>query len=138
MVQTPVGARCPECARLYKIPTYQVSAKYYLRAVGVGVGMAVVCGVVWNVIMGVIPFLYLNFLFAAAVGYATGEVVSRSVNRKRGRGLAIIAGLSVVLSYLISILSPWGVSFSLFSIPSLIIDLAALALGIFIAVNRLR
>jgi len=88
--------------------------------------------------MGVIPFLYLNFLFAAVVGYATGEVVSRSVNRKRGKGLAIIAGLSVVLSYLISILSPWGVSFSLFSIPSLIIDLAALALGIFIAVNRLR
>ncbi|GAI83482.1 unnamed protein product, partial [marine sediment metagenome] len=133
-----VGARCPECARLYKIPTYQVSAKYYLRAVGVGVGMAVVCGVVWKVIMGVVPFLYLNFLFAAAVGYATGEVVSRSVNRKRGRGLAIIAGLSVVLSYLISILSPWGVSFGLVSIPSLIIDLAALALGIFIAVNRLR
>jgi len=88
--------------------------------------------------MGVIPFLYLNFLFAAVVGYATGEVVSRSVNRKRGRGLAIIAGLSVVLSYLISILSPWGVSFSLFNLQRWILDLLALALGIFVAITRLR
>ena len=138
MVQTPVGARCPECAKLYKMPTYQVSINYYLRAVGVGVGIALVCGIIWNVLMGVMPFFYLNLLFAAAVGYATGEVISLSVNRKRGKGLAIIAGVAVAMSYLVSILSPWGVSFSFFSVPSLILDLVALALGIFIAVGRLR
>jgi len=33
MIQTPVGARCLDCARLYKLPTYQVSTKYYLRAI---------------------------------------------------------------------------------------------------------
>ncbi|MFC2013171.1 hypothetical protein ACFLUE_02675, partial [Chloroflexota bacterium] len=82
------------------------------------------------------PFLYLNFVFAAAVGYATGEVVSRSANRKRGRGLAVIAGLSVALSYLVSILLFGG--FVLFSIQVLVLDLLALALGIFIAVSRLR
>ena len=45
MVQTPVGARCKECARLYKLPTYTVSKKYYLRAAFTAVGMAVACGV---------------------------------------------------------------------------------------------
>ena len=77
------------------------------------------------------PFFYLNLLIAAGVGYAIGEVISRSVNRKRGTGLAVIAGGCVVISYLVGIFSPWGLQFWFF-------DILALALGIFIAVNRLR
>ena len=48
MVQTPVGARCPNCAKLYKLPTYRVSTGYYLRAIGTALGMAIVCGLVWE------------------------------------------------------------------------------------------
>ena len=131
MVETPVGARCHDCAKLNKPPTYQVSTKYYLRAIGTGLGMAIACGVVWGVVMALVPFLYLNLLLAPAAGYAIGEVVSLSVNRKRGTGLAIIAGIAVAISYLVSIFSPWGLNFGL-------LDLLALALGIFVAVTRLR
>lgn len=134
MVQTPVGARCQECAKLYKLPTYRVSARYYLRASGAALGMAIVCGVAWGVIGLLVPFLFLNFLLAAGVGYAIGEVVSLSVNRKRGTGLATIAGIAVAISYLVSLLLPWGFIFGLFHI----LDLLALALGIFVAVTRLR
>jgi len=137
-VQTPVGARCPDCAKLYKLPTYQVSASYLLRAIGAGAGMAIVGGVIWGAIMGSVPFFYLNFLLAPAVGYAIGEVISLSVNRKRGAILAIIAGVAVALSYMVSILSPWGLSINLVSIMHLILDIVALGLGIFVAVNRLR
>lgn len=131
LVQTPVGARCPSCARLYKLPTYRVSTGYYLRAIGTALGMAIVGGVVWEVVQVLLPFFLLNFLLAAGVGYAIGEVVSLSVNRKRGRGLAAIAGIAVALSYLMNLFLPWGFHFSLF-------DILALALGIYIAVNRLR
>ena len=131
MVQTPVGARCPDCARLYKLPTYSVSTQYYLKAVGTGLGMAIVCGIIWGVIEGWVPFFYLNLLLAPGAGYAIGEVVSLSVNRKRGTGLAIVAGVAVAISYLVSILLPWGFGFRLF-------DLLALALGIFVAITRLR
>jgi len=131
LVQTPVGAKCPDCARLYKLPTYQVPTKYYLRAAGTGLGMAIACGIVWGLIGLMVPFFYLNLLIAAGVGYAIGEVTSRSVNRKRGAGLATIAGIAVVISYLVSIFSPWGLRFGLF-------DLLAIALGIFVAVTRLR
>ena len=137
-MQTLVGARCPSCAKLYKLPTYQVSTKYYLRAIGTGIGMAFVCGIIWGAIMGVVPFFYLNLLLAPGAGYAIGEVIGLSVNRKRGVGLAIIAGVAVALSYLVSILSPWGVGFGLFGILRLVLDLAAMALGIFVAVSRLR
>ncbi len=131
MVQTPVGARCPDCARLYKLPTYRVSTQHYLKAIGTGLGMAVVCGIVWGLVMGVVPFFFLNFVLAAGVGYAIGNVISLSVNRKRGAGLATIAGIAVAISYLVSILLPWGFGFRF-------LDLLAIALGIFVAVTRLR
>ncbi len=135
LVQTPVGARCPDCAKLSKLPTYRVSTAYYLRAAGTGLGMAIVCGIVWGLIGLIVPFFLLNLLIAAGVGYAIGEVVSLSVNRKRGIWLVVIAGVAVVISSLVSILPPWGLSFGLFNI---IFDLIAVALGIFVAATRLR
>ena len=138
LVQTPVGARCLDCAKLYKLPTFRVSTQYYLRAVGAGLGVAIVGGIVWGVVMGLVSFFYLNLLLAPSLGYAIGEVVSLSVNRKRGTALAVIAGIAVVISYLISLLFGHGLPFVPFNIPFLVLDLLALALGIFVAVTRLR
>ena len=140
LVQTPVGARCPDCAKLYKLPTYRVSTQHYLRAVGTALGMAIVCGIIWGVVRNFLPFFFLNLLLGPGVGYAIGEVVSLSVNRKRGKGLATIAGVAVAISYLVSIFLPWGLPFSLvhFNLFNIILDLVALGLGIFVAVTRLR
>jgi hypothetical protein len=139
MVQTPVGARCPDCAKLYKLPTYRVSTKYYLIAVGTALGMAIVCGIAWGVVRAFVSLtffnLLLNLLLAAGVGYAIGEVVSLSVNRKRGTGLAAIGGVALVISYLVSI--PFNL-FLNFGAGFHLLDLLALALGIFVAVMRLR
>ena len=139
MVQTPVGARCPDCAKLYKLPTYRVSTKYYLIAVGTALGMAIVCGIAWGVVRAFVSLtffnLLLNLLLAAGAGYAIGEVVSLSVNRKRGTGLAAIGGVALVISYLVSI--PFNL-FLNFGAGFHLLDLLALALGIFVAVMRLR
>ncbi len=135
MVQTAVGARCPECARLYKLPTYRVSSVYYLRAVGTALGVAVVSGLLWGLANTIIPYFFLNLLIGAGVGYAIGEVVSLSVNRKRGGGLAAVAGVGVVVSYLVSIFLPFGFPFGLFHI---LFDIISVALGIYFAVTRLR
>jgi len=98
--------------------------------------MAFACGAVWGVIEWVIPFFSFNLLLAPAAGYAIAEVVSRSVNRKRGMRLAIVGGTAVVISYLIAIfLFPGGLPFGPFTI---LYHLLALALGIFVAVTRLR
>jgi len=138
MVQTPVGARCPDCARLYKLPTYRVPIVYYLRAGGTALGMAVVCGLVWGVLDKFLLYHFYGFfslLLAAGVGYAIGEAVSLAVNRKRGRWLAVIGGVAVVVAYLINIFS-----FGIFLLNplSIIFDLISIGIGIYMAVNRLR
>ncbi|MFC2047648.1 hypothetical protein ACFLTK_05190, partial [Chloroflexota bacterium] len=133
MVQTPVGARCLDCAQVHKLPTYRVTTQYYLRAIGTGLGMAIVSGIVWGIIESVVPFFSLNLLLASGVGYAIGEVISLSVNRKRGKGLAAIAGIAVVVSYLFTF-PVIGFPFGIFNI---LYHIVALALGIIIAVIRL-
>lgn len=146
MVQTPVGARCPKCARLYKLPTYRVSTLYYLRAVGTALGMALITGVLWGFVNRFIPFFYLNLLIGAGIGYVIGEVTGLAVNRKRGRGLAAVAGTGVIISYLVSIFLPaiilYGLSHMLLGLPygafHIILDLVSVVLGVFMAVTRMR
>jgi len=130
MVQTPVGARCLVCARLAKVPTYRVTRWYYLRAIGIGLAAAIVCGIIWSFVEK-LTFFYLNLLLAPLAGYAIGEAISISVNHKRGTGLAVVAGIEVLVSYLVS---AWFLKGAVFQ-P---LDALALALGIFVAASRLR
>lgn len=134
LVQTPVGARCPACANLRKLPVYDVTATYYLRAGAAGLVTAIVLGAIW-------PFIplggYFSLIIAAGIGYAVGEVVSLAANRKRGRGLQVIAGASMVASYVVRsfIEAPGGGFIDTFAS---IYGLIALVLGIVIAVSQLR
>lgn len=128
IVQTPVGPRCPDCAGLKRLPTYQLAPRHYLIASGAGLAVAIATGFVW----AFIPFAgYFSILIGLGIGYAIGEVISRAVNRKRGRGLQAIGGVCVVMSYVISNLFHMYLFFSLSG-------LLALALGIIIAIIRLR
>ena len=137
LVQTPVGARCAECSRLQKLPTFNVTRDYYLRAAAVAVGMAFACGAAWWALR-VVGVPYFNFLLSAGFGYAISEVLSRVVNRKRGRWLAVIAGVGVALSFVISVFPPWSTWYWYFPVPSLVINILAVGLGVWIAVSRMR
>ena len=135
LVQTPVGARCPQCARLYKLPTFSISPAYYVRAAGAALGMASVTGVLWGIFNAFVGFFYLNLLLAAGVGYAVGEVVGLSVNRKRGRWLAVIGGVGVAAAYAVNIFTFGRVPFGVLPI---VLDLVSVGVGVYVAVSRLR
>ncbi len=135
MVETPVGARCPDCAKSVKLPTYRLSAKYYLIAAGTALGMAIATGLVWGLLREFLPYIFINLILAGGVGFAIGEVVSRSVNRKHGNWLAVIGSVAIPLSYLASI--PFNMLFK-FDAVFHPLDILAIAIGIFVAVIRLR
>lgn len=134
VVQTPVGARCPDCAAVKRLPLYSVPASYYARAAAAGLAAGSALGAVW-------PFVpvggFFLLIIAAGIGYAIGEVISLAVNRKRGPGLQAIAALSMVASYLVRTVieaPPTAFLDTLFSVYGLI----AMALGIVVAVSTLR
>jgi hypothetical protein len=125
MVETPVGARCPSCAGLSRVPTYRVSKVFYLRAVGAGLGAAILGSILWIFLSSIMGFFF--WLLAAAIGYGVGELISLSVNRKSGTGLAVIGAVAAALCFLVGIIS----HFSLFSLVPPVI-------AIFVSVARLR
>jgi hypothetical protein len=138
MVETPVGARCPECARISRPPTYQVPPSFMLRAIGTAFGMAIVTGIAWGFVSSFLSFVLLNLLLGAVVGYAIGEVTSLAVNRKQSTGLAVTGGIAAAGSFVMSILVPWGSPLSLSNTFSFIIDIAAALVAVYIAATRLK
>ncbi len=96
-IRHPVGLRCPECARLKRAPTYDVPAPYYLRAFGAGLGTSIAC----SIIVEILPLSFLSFFAGLIVGGVIAEVISRVTSHKRGMGLQIIAGISIIVGYLL-------------------------------------
>ncbi len=134
LIQTPVGARCPECAAVKRLPVYSVPRIFYVRAVAASLITASALGAVWSFI----PFGgFFLLIIAIGVGYAIGEVVSFSVNRKRGRGLQVIAGSSMVVSYVVRSLLDTPLPNFVDSFLN-VYGLIALVLGIVVAVSTLR
>ncbi len=139
LIETPVGARCRECARIKKTPTYALSTRYLLRAIGAGIGGAIITGVIWGFINLILPSYFFTILLAAGAGYLIGEIITRAVNRKRGTVLAIIGGLSVVLTFgVVNIVELIALSYLGFSAGRIGFSLFSVGVGIFMAVNRLR
>ena len=128
MVHTPVGVRCSDCARPTQLPTFEVSTGYLARAITVGLALAIAGGVFWSVfrsLLGLGPLL--DGIAIVGLGYLIGEGISASVNRKRGRNLKFVAGGSMFAAFVV---------IAIFTASLSVFDLLALALGIYVAVNR--
>src|SRR6478672_1827075 len=57
MIQTPVGARCRQCAQLRKLPMFELRPLDYLKAIGAALGASIACGVVLALVLQMVPFL---------------------------------------------------------------------------------
>ena len=109
LVHAPVGMRCPDCARVNRVPTYDVPLPYLLRGIGAGAAVGIALGIAFMFgsrllfnfalqlgVAIVLPYIYI--IIITAIGYAIGEAVSLATNRKRGIRLKIISALSMVLA----------------------------------------
>ena len=134
LVQTPVGARCPDCAQVRRLPTFELGIATYARAVGAGVVLAGATGAAWGLIFfDLFRLPFLPWVAAIGIGYVIGEGMSASVNRKRGRYLQYIAGACMFLSYAVAgLVSPLVFAFTF---PDLFF-LVILVIGAYVAAGR--
>lgn len=100
LVQTPVGARCRECARLRRIPTYHIPAAFLLRGAAAALVAGAVAGGGWWLFDPLTGFFF-GAPMGLAVGYLVGEAVSLATNRKAGPPLQLMAGAGVVLAFFV-------------------------------------
>ena len=139
MVMTPVGARCKECADVRRLPTYRLSGADYLKAAGTSLVMGIGVGLVWGLIEWMLPSYLFTLILAGGAGWLIAEVVGRSVNKKRGTWLSILAGLAVLLAYgIVFSIEAIAAGYLNLSLMRLVISFVAAGIGVFIAVNKLR
>ncbi|MBV8084763.1 MAG: hypothetical protein JO247_08100 [Chloroflexi bacterium] len=98
MIETPVGMRCRDCARLRRPPMYDVSGKYLWRAIGLAALFVTVGGLVFKVLAGFGGGrIYFQAMLYLLTGLGVAEALSWVANRKRGRRLQIISVITVLL-----------------------------------------
>jgi hypothetical protein len=96
MVQTPVGVRCRSCARLKRLPQFDVGGMLLSRAALLGLLVSVA---IWLPVSAV---AFLSFFLAILVGAAVGETMSRMAKRRTSTVLEVAAVLDVVLGLLVA------------------------------------
>lgn len=139
MVHTPVGVRCGDCAKVRRVPTYDVSGQFLMRGVIAGVLLGVAFGALFLLVFGFLPraipgsgifriFDVLWPLMFAGMGLVTGAGISLAVNRKRGKSLKFVAAGSILTAYLIM---------SFFNVVDRsLFGLLATAAAFYLAINR--
>lgn len=98
-IRTPVGFRCPKCARVVRSPLYVLEPKDYLVAFLVAGALSLVGGAVM-VQLGILFAL----LLAVPVGGIIAEAVLRGTRGKRGRPVQVITAVCIALG---AVLGPW-------------------------------
>ncbi len=129
LIQSPVGARCPDCARVVRSPIYTLSASGYARAAAAAVIGGLVIGVIWTSVL--LPFQFgffsiflgagLSFVFTAAIDFATGK--------KRGPAVVAFAILGMVIA--------WSMQLPFVPVRLAAFGLVAVGFGAYLAYQRL-
>lgn len=102
LVQTPVGARCPTCANVSRLPTFNITPVYFARAMTAAIVSGIGVGAVWAIVTGGIGFGGFFMIFIGlAIGWAISESISLAANRRRGVGLQVCAVLGAALAFLV-------------------------------------
>lgn len=95
MRQSPVGQKCPGCARLPRSARARGKPVHYVRAIGAGTALAIVGGLVLRQLLGAVGFGAI--LLPALLGFGVGRVVSWGASRQSQQPFPAIAiALAVV------------------------------------------
>ena len=140
MVQTDVGARCQDCARVQKSPLVVLKPSQMAAVLLVAAVQAVGLGAAWGILFADIRRVWLlPWLISIGVGYLIGEGVRWASNRKQAPILAWIAALATIAAFGISVYV-WAElrNIRIRFILQDIFTIFGVALAVYMAVTRVR
>ncbi len=102
MVMTPVGARCPSCARPTVHPALRADPLLVARGVAAGLLAGAMLGAVWGFLLPNFRLLGFFALFiGGGIGYAVAYAIGAATRRRPIAVLAWAAGAGVVAAYMV-------------------------------------
>ncbi len=129
-IQTPVGARCRDCARLHKSPVYTLSSAHLIRAAAAAVIGGVIMGLIWGFVL--LPFTVgiFSIFIGAGLGYAFTRALDLATGRKRGPAVVTFAMLGIAIA--------WSMQFLFVDPRFAMYGLVAAGVGAYFAYQNLR
>ncbi|HQW51257.1 MAG TPA: hypothetical protein PL082_04315, partial [Tepidiformaceae bacterium] len=130
LIQSPVGARCRDCARIVKSPIYTLSGGGIARAALASVVGGVVMGLIWGLVL--LPFTFGFFAIFVGVGlsYAFTRALEFATGRKRG---PIVVGFAIG-----GIGIAWGMTLLFIPLRMALYGLVAAGIAAYLAYQNLR
>ena len=107
MVYTPVGIKCPDCARLPRSAIVHLKPNRAARAVGAAIGVGAAMGVGIVLLQGI--GLFFALILGWLIGIGMGEVVLAASGRYRGPTTGWIAVGGCIWAYAVPYLIYYGV-----------------------------
>ena len=148
MMQSPVGARCPDCSKIGQAPIFRANSLEMTTTIALSAIAALGFGAVYALIVWFLLILPFNFqignivasLIFGLAGVPVGEFVRRAGKYKLDSRLRYIAAFTMFLTWLIG---TYIATSPLINAPPYlffngIIPLIGLAIGIYVAMNRVR
>jgi len=139
LIHTPGGIRCPDCAKLRRLPMYELAPLGFVKAIAAGAVLAGVFGFLGALLLPIGAFRGFFLILALFVGSGAGalvaEALTRATNGKRGPVMQGIA-VGTLAAALITRVVLSGAGFE-----ALLLDTAGLLIlgvGAFAAWGRLR
>ncbi len=129
LVQTPVGARCRDCARVVRAPIYVLSAGHLLRAGTAAVLGGVAMGVLWALIL--LPFTvgFFSIFIGAGLGYVFTRLLELATGGKRGPAMVAFAAAGIAIA--------WGLHLAFTDLRFALWGLVAAGFGVYFAYQNL-
>lgn len=135
LVQTPVGARCRECARIARSPVYTVTGTALMRAISAALIGGIAMGLVWgfasqNIIGIAYGGIFMSLLLGAGLGYGFTRIMEYATRRKRGPVISGCAMAGIGLAAAIQVVMVGGTVF--------VGSIIAAGVGLYFAYQNLR
>ena len=133
VIHTPTGIKCKNCANLKRIPTYEVSPVFFLRGI-VSISITLILFMIrlYFLLLYIHSGLFIVLLSIIILGFLIGQILSFSVNHKRGKPLKLLSGISFSIGIvLILILSNFQL-INLFSI----LGAGSIIIGAYLSVEK--
>jgi hypothetical protein len=130
LIQTPVGARCKDCARIGKNPIYTLTTGAALKAAAASVIGGVVMGLIWGLVLMPFTFGFLSIFVGAGLGWVFTRLLEWVTRRKRGPyviGFAI-TGIGIA----------WAMQLLFVPVQFALYGLVAAAVAVYFAYQSLR
>jgi hypothetical protein len=131
LIQTPVGARCRDCARMGKSPVYTLSPAHMARAAAAAIVGGVAMGLIWGFVLLPFSIGFFSIFLGAGLGYAFTRMMEFATGRKRGPVVVAFAVVGIGIAWAIQMAIVGDFRFALYG-------LVAVGVAVYFAYQNLR